>query len=199
MNAFSRVWRNWWHGRKFAKKGKGCRFVGRYCDVDGVVELGDYCRIREGCIFRTRRNGRIVVGNRVVISWNCIIESHELVEIGEHAGISERVIIRDGTHLIYGTDANWKYTPHIIKPVHIGPAAWIGSGAYIGYGVTIGEGAVIGVHSVVLKDVPPYEIWAGVPAKKIGHRVDGVPPEKLAETARLMELQGVRADRRDND
>lgn len=49
---------------------------------------------------------------------------------------------------------------------------WIGSGVTIISGVTIGVGAVIGAGSVVTHDVPPYEIWAGNPAKKIRNRFD---------------------------
>lgn len=47
---------------------------------------------------------------------------------------------------------------------------WLGTGVTVLKGVTIGSGAVIGSGSVVTKSIPPYEIWAGVPAKKIGAR-----------------------------
>ena len=50
--------------------------------------------------------------------------------------------------------------------------AWIGAGAIIMAGVTIGRGAVIAAGAVVTKDVPPYEIHAGVPAKKVRDRFD---------------------------
>lgn len=49
---------------------------------------------------------------------------------------------------------------------------WIGMGVYVKAGVRIGNGAVIGMGSVVTHDVPPYEIWAGNPAKKIRGRVE---------------------------
>ena len=54
----------------------------------------------------------------------------------------------------------------------IGNDVWIGFGAMILSGVTIGDGAVIGAGSVVAKDVEPYEIVAGNPAKRIRHRFD---------------------------
>ena len=56
---------------------------------------------------------------------------------------------------------------------------WIGRGAYIKEGVTIGDGAIIGMGSVVTKDVGPYEIVAGNPAKKIRNRFDEQTIEKL--------------------
>ncbi len=49
---------------------------------------------------------------------------------------------------------------------------WIGAGATILKGVTLGRGAVIGAGAVVTKDVPPYEIWAGNPARKVRSRLD---------------------------
>lgn len=54
----------------------------------------------------------------------------------------------------------------------IGNDVWIGHGAVIKAGVMIGDGAVIGAGSVVTKDVPPYAVWAGVPAREIRKRFD---------------------------
>ena len=53
-------------------------------------------------------------------------------------------------------------------PISIGPCAFIGGHCIILKGVTIGEGAVVGAGSVVTRDVPRFEIWAGIPARKIG-------------------------------
>jgi len=47
---------------------------------------------------------------------------------------------------------------------------WIGTGCKILYGVHLGRGCIVGAGAVVNKSIPPYEIWAGVPAKKIGER-----------------------------
>lgn len=63
----------------------------------------------------------------------------------------------------------------------IGNDVWIGSKCLIKGGVTIGDGAVIGMGSVVTHDVPPYEIWAGNPAKLIRKRFDERTIEKLIE------------------
>jgi sugar O-acyltransferase (sialic acid O-acetyltransferase NeuD family) len=62
--------------------------------------------------------------------------------------------------------------------VHVRPRAYLGQGALVRENVVIGEGAVIGMGSVVLSDVPPDEIWAGVPAKRIGSA--GVPARRIA-------------------
>lgn len=63
----------------------------------------------------------------------------------------------------------------------IGNDVWIGEFCTIMGGVTIGDGAVIGTKSVVTKDVPPYTIWGGVPAKFIKRRFSQADADLLAE------------------
>lgn len=66
--------------------------------------------------------------------------------------------------------------------VVVGNDVWIGQGAYIRWGVTVGDGAVIGANAVVTKDVPPYAIVAGSPARIIRYRFDH---EAIGELLRL--------------
>ena len=71
--------------------------------------------------------------------------------------------------------------PRAKGPVIIGNDVWIGRDALILSGVTIGDGAVIGARSVVSKDVPPYAIVAGNPARFIRKRFDDATIERLLE------------------
>lgn len=64
---------------------------------------------------------------------------------------------------------------------------WIGVSSVIMGGVTIGKGSVIGANSVVTKDIPPYSIAVGSPAKVIKHRLDFVPPPVI-DAARETDL-----------
>jgi acetyltransferase-like isoleucine patch superfamily enzyme len=57
-------------------------------------------------------------------------------------------------------------------PIKIGNDVWIGTGVTITHGVTIGDGAIIGTNALVIKDVEPYQIVGGVPAKLIRNRFD---------------------------
>lgn len=59
-----------------------------------------------------------------------------------------------------------------LKPIHIGHDVWIGTNVVIIDGVNVGSGAIIGAGAVVTKDVPPYAIVGGVPAKIIRYRFD---------------------------
>ncbi len=73
---------------------------------------------------------------------------------------------------------NFKIEP---DPCHIGNDVWIGHGVFIKEGVTVGDGAVIAAGAVVVKDVPPYAIVGGSPAKIIKYRFDEKTISKLLE------------------
>lgn len=195
MSSLVRMWRTWKHGRKFAKKGKGCRFPAPFLEVDGHVELGDYCRFRNHVILRTHEQGKIVFGTRSGCSYYCYVEATELVQIGNYTGIAEFTVIRDTNHDVFGTKDHWRYTPYIKGPIIIGDNVLIGSRVYIGPNVTIGEGAVVGHGSIVTKDIGPYEVWAGTPARKIAHRTENVPESFLRRHQELVGMYGVKKDR----
>lgn len=77
-----------------------------------------------------------------------------------------------------------KYSYHkynTSQTTKIGNDVWIASKSIIKAGVSIGDGAVIGMGSVVTKDIPPYEIWAGNPARLIRKRFDDKIIDKLLE------------------
>lgn len=90
------------------------------------------------------------------------------VTIGERVTLSQRVHVCAGTHDY--TDAA---LPLLKPPVTIHDSAWICADAFIGPGRTVGEGAVVGARSVVVKDVAPWTVVAGNPAKFIRRRVLG--------------------------
>jgi putative colanic acid biosynthesis acetyltransferase WcaF len=69
-----------------------------------------------------------------------------------------------------GHDYNDPEFALIAKPIRIERRAWIAAGAFIGPGVTVGEGAVVGARAVVTKDVPPWVVMIGNPARQVNVR-----------------------------
>lgn len=195
MKRLTQRWRTWNHSRKFVKVGKGCRFTAKYLHVDGHVEVGDYCKFRDFLVLRTHGDGKIIFNNRSGTSFYVVMEAAELIEIGEYTAIAEHSVLRDSYHIVRGTKEHWRVTPLHVAPIIIGPNCLIGSHVYIGPGVVLGEGAVIGQGSVVTKSVGSYEIWHGNPARKIGHRTEGVNPSLLRRDAALLESYGFKDDR----
>lgn len=101
---------------------------------------------------------KIVIGDDVLIAWGCNIVDHNSHSIFFH----ERM---DDVKKWLKCEKDWTNVIH--KPIIIKNNAWIGFNSIILKGVTIGEGAIIGAGSVVTKDVPPYTIVAGNPARII--------------------------------
>lgn len=71
-----------------------------------------------------------------------------------------------------------------LKKTQLEDDVWVGNGAMILAGVRIGRGAIVAARAVVTKDVPAYEIWGGVPAKKIGERFSD-PADRAKHDAML--------------
>ncbi|MGE3933103.1 MAG: CatB-related O-acetyltransferase [Rhodospirillaceae bacterium] len=83
----------------------------------------------------------------------------------------------------------------------IGNDVWIGHGAFVAAGVAVGDGAVIAAHAVVTRDVPPYAVVAGVPARVVRRRFDDAVAARLAALRwwrfSIYDLEGVPFDRID--
>lgn len=94
--------------------------------------------------------------------------------------VSSSPVFHSGRNILRKNFASFDFYPY--KKTVIGSDVWIGSGCKIKGGVTIGTGAVIGMGSVLTHDVPPYEIWAGNPAKLIRKRFDDETIEALLKT-----------------
>ena len=195
MNSIERAWLTWKHGRKFARLGKGCQFPIPDLHVQGHVELGERCRFRNNVTLRTHGKGRIVFASRSGCSWSVLVEASELVEIGTYTAIAEYSVVTDTHCLLMDNTDIPREARREPRPVRIGRDVFVGSGCFIGPGVTIGEGAVIATHSVVLRDVGPFEIWSGAPARFIAHRLKNIPESKLREYQELIASQGFRQDR----
>lgn len=124
-----------------------------YLKFDGIWEVGPKIRFGNkvfvgfGCEFNIRAG--ITVGRDCLIASGCRFVDHD-------HGIERSAIMRSQA----GPES----------PIEIGPDVWIGCNCVILKGVMIGEGAVVAAGAVVTKSIPEYEIWAGVPARRIAER-----------------------------
>jgi len=105
--------------------------------------------------------------------WSAIGEDALIYNLGP-VSLGRRVTISHRAHLCAGThDYTQADLPLLKPPIRIGNEAWICADAFIGPGVTVGEGAVVGACAVVVKDVEPWTVVAGNPARVIKKRAHG--------------------------
>ena len=113
----------------------------------------------------------------IYFPWN--LEAGDESAVGEHALIynlgcvtlGARVTISHGAHLCAGTHDHTKADfPLLRPPIMIGSDAWICADAFVGPGVTVGEGAIVGARAVAMKDVSPWRIVIGNPARESKRR-----------------------------
>ena len=133
--------------------------------------------IIEGSIAFDKEGARIKIGERVFLGGTMLVCA-ENIEIGDDVLISWGCTIVDHNSHAVGWKArsedvnNWfngikDWNAVQTSPIKICARSWLGFNVIVLKGVTIGEGAVIGAGSVVTKDVPPYTIVAGNPARVI--------------------------------
>jgi len=132
------------------------------------ITLGSRVEI-EHDVFLKMTGGSLTVGDFTFIGRGCEIDVAQSVTIGAHTLLAPNVFITDHTHN-HARAQRLDEQGSRNGPVVIGDDAWIGAHAVVLAGVTIGDGAIVGAGAVVTKDVAPYAIVAGVPARVIGSR-----------------------------
>lgn len=161
-----------------AKVGRGLRVMGRVrLRNGGTLAIGDHVQIRSGyanfvgahqpMALWVCPGGALTIGDRCRISNTTIVCAASIT-------LLEGTLVGGGSQ-IYDTDFHQMDAesrlanrgPVASAPVRIGPRAFLGGHVTVLKGVTIGEGAVVGACSVVTRDVPAFEVWAGVPARRI--------------------------------
>ena len=141
----------------------------RLCE-NAELEIHDFCCIESYAFFMlSKPQPKVILEEFVGIGRGTVIAAKKLIKIGAYTQLGPFCQINDQGHA-FERNSLIMTQPAIIEPVIIGADCWLGSGVRVLKGVTIGEGAVIAAGSVVTKDVPPYEIWGGMPAKFIKKR-----------------------------
>ena len=171
--------------KKYCQLGEGLELNSNAdCVVDkpGMIKIGNHCRIHAHLI--SQDDGTITMGHHCHISYKTVIGAVNSITLGNCVGISNHVHMYDNNNhptspsvrrqmFIDGFDGDaWRWKHAESKPIVIEDNVWIGEYSAVLKGVTIGEGSIVASHSVVTKDVPPYSVVAGNPArvvKKLEH------------------------------
>lgn len=143
------------------------------------IHLKERVRLDQGVHVRTSESGEIEIGESTYVGPYTCIAGPGSVKIGKDCLIASHTGI-------YGNNHNFSDPTLIIreqgltcKGIVIGDDCWLGTGVKVLDGVTIGRGSVIGSGAVVTKDIPPYSVAVGVPAKVIKQRDKVEQEEKL--------------------
>jgi acetyltransferase-like isoleucine patch superfamily enzyme len=139
------------------------RFI--FESLRGEVVIGNNVHIG-GATFISRNS--IIVDNDVTMAWDITLYDHDSHSIHwEYRQNDNNQCFMDyfanGGNNVFNKD--WSNV--VSKPIHVCSKVWIGFGVTILKGVTIGEGAVVGAKSVVTRDVPPWTVVAGNPARVV--------------------------------
>ena len=134
------------------------------------IEIGDNVYIGHYTILKGYYKNLMVIGDHTWIGQQCFLHSAGGLYIGRGVGIGPRVVILTSQHKPTELDVPVYFQPLEFAEVILEDGCDIGAGAIILPGVKIGKGAIIGAGAVVTRDVPPFEVWIGVPARKLRER-----------------------------
>lgn len=107
----------------------------------------------------------LICEDLVAIGQDAIIYNPAPVRLGSHSVISEQAFLCGATH-----DHNHPAFPMIWAPIEVGAYAWICARACVQMGVTIGEGSVLGLNAVATRDLEPWSVYVGAPARRVKAR-----------------------------
>ncbi len=152
---------------------KGTRIPRMWANWPHQLRIGENCVLEPGIRFKFdgpwAPGPSIDVGNKTFLGNNVEFNAQGKVTIGERCLVGAGCRFIDHDH---GIEANAPMGDQScdISPIQLEDEVWLGANVIVLKGVTIGKGAVIGAGAVVRENVPEGEIWAGVPARKIGSR-----------------------------
>ncbi|MEX2575830.1 MAG: acyltransferase [Halofilum sp. (in: g-proteobacteria)] len=158
-----------------AQCGKGLHLIGGIPQVFGDLrlEVGDHVTMHGVSTFEAGKvaaQPTLAIGDHSHLGYQLTISVGARVDIGRHVLIATRVaLIGYDSHPLDAVKRIRNEPPDVggAESISIGDYAWLGMDVLVLKGVTIGEGAVIGAGSVVTRDIPPYTLAAGQPARVV--------------------------------
>lgn len=183
-----------WHRARAVLAGQsiefqGLIFTGRRVELTarrghGRLVLGPWCWIGNENKLRVHE-GQLTLGAKVVMGRDNTINTYLDIEVGDASIFADWIYITDFDHRVDRLDIPIKDQGIVTSPTRIGRDVWVGEKASVLRGVDVGDGSVVGSHAVVTRDIPPFSIAVGVPARVVRSRLaDGVDPEEAADLIR---------------
>lgn len=173
LNQFRKVFRRLWYFNLGMSIGKNSQLPKIFVTWPHQVSLGRNCVLEENTYFKFdgvwQPGPSIIIGNNVFIGMGCEFNIRKKITIGNDCLVASGCKFIDHDHGIMPNQL-MRLQAGPESPIIIGNNVWLGANVIVLKGVNIFEGAIIAAGAVVNKSVPANEIWAGVPAKKIGER-----------------------------
>jgi acetyltransferase-like isoleucine patch superfamily enzyme len=153
---------------------EGFVFLGKRVELQarpgyGRLILGRWVHLGDGTSVRCHE-GTVRIGDKVVFGRNIVVNSYLDISIGAACIIADMVYVTDFDHVFADVEVPIKDQGISKAPVLIGEDVWLGTKATVVRGTAIGRGSVVAAHAVVTRDVEPFSVVAGVPARVIGDR-----------------------------
>lgn len=174
--------------------------------VRGVAYIG------RQSVFRISASGRLVLGEGVSVGQDCELVVSGYMEIGDRASLQSRSTLIGDVRIgaacvlapnLYISSHQHHFTDRPALPIHlqdlgveqrgertqrsrpvtVGEDCWLGINVVVAPGVTIGRGCVVGANSVVTRDLPPYTVAAGTPARVLRPRLDFQPLRRIESSS----------------
>lgn len=143
------------------------------------LELGAGAVVQSGCLLHcggldwSAGRGRLRLGERSYVGHGSVLYGAGDLQIGRDVLIGPGVILTSQGHGFETPGLRVREHALVLAPVVIGDDVWIGAGAVVVPGVTVGAGAIVAAGAVVTRDVVPYQVVGGVPARPLRERPRG--------------------------
>jgi acetyltransferase-like isoleucine patch superfamily enzyme len=135
---------------------------------EGRLEIGPGVLLEPDVWITAPGEARVRIGAGTFLNLGVMVAAQELVEIGAHCMLANGCFVSDASHRYDDPQLPITWQGFESKgPTRIGDNCWLGAGVVVTSGVTIGERCVIGANSVVTRDVEPFSLAAGSPARVI--------------------------------
>lgn len=164
--------RAWWRLRGLTI-GQGTSLSSLKVTWPHQVQIGDDCTLEPDIYFKYDGSWHpgpsIRIGNNTFIGRGCEFNISADLEIGPNGLIASGCTFVDHNHG-FALDRPMCQQPSSMAPIVLEEDVWLGVNVTVLPGVRIGQGTIVGANAVVTTSIPPFEIWGGIPARKIRSR-----------------------------